>query len=750
VHHSDDDAYSLWSELTPIPASRVRRLGDKDNFWQMGDTGPCGPCSELHYDQRDEPDDRITDEQFAAAGDADQIMEIWNLVFMQFDRASGGIDTPLPAPSIDTGAGLERIAAILQGVRTTYHTDLFMPLIEAAQGPLDREYSTDREDWESGLPFRVVADHARAVAFLLADGVFPSNEKRGYVLRRILRRAVRHYWLLGRREPMLDGLVDVVVDQMCGPYPELKARREHLVSTTRAEEERFLSTIEGGMARFDELAPEGRSGTMSGADVFKLYDTFGFPLDLTELMAGERGYRVDVDGFRTALEEQRARSRASAATSSAAGRAATWEAISSDQVQNFVGYEHLETDTRAIASAASDGQAAVILEDNPFYAESGGQVSDAGTVSGDAWTLSVSRVFKNDAGQTVVAGVVEGTFVGSGAMTARVDAASRRETERNHTATHLLHAALRERLGDHVQQAGSLVAPDRLRFDFSHRGPLTDVERACVESRVNEWIIGNEHVACREREYHEALEAGAMALFGEKYGDVVRTIEVPDVSLELCGGTHVPSTGQIGLFRIVSETGVAAGIRRIEALSGRGAYEWTIDRDRLAASVAERLRVPLAELPARVERLLEERDQYEREASSRRGREAADEVERLLEMNEAEDVRFLAGRVELPAGTDLGELGDRLRDRIDSGAVILHVVFPDEDRHAFVSVVSDDLIRAGLKAGDLVRVSSKATGSGGGGRPQFAQGGVGDPDRVSDGLDAAREWASECVPDLVD
>jgi alanyl-tRNA synthetase len=429
--------------------------------------------------------------------------------------------------------------------------------------------------------------------------------------------------------------------------------------------------------------------------------------------------------------------------------AADWERISSDQVQNFVGYDRLEAETRTIAAASSDDQAAVILEDNPFYVESGGQVSDAGTVAGDGWVLSVARVFRNDAGQTVVAGPVEGTFNVSHTITARVDAGSRRETERNHTATHLLHAALREHLGEHVQQAGSLVAPDRLRFDFSHRGPLTDGERAHVESRVNEWIISNDDVVQGEREYKEALEAGAMALFGEKYGDVVRVIKVSGVSLELCGGTHVRSTGQIGLFRIVSETGVAAGIRRIEALSGQGAYQWTIGRDRIVECVADRLRVPLTELPARVDRLLEERDHLEREAARRRGDEAADQVERLLETGEAEGLRFLSGRVELPAGTDLGELGDRLRERIDSGAVILHVVFPDENRHAFVSVVSDDLIRDGLKAGDLVRVSSEATGSGGGGRPHFAQGGVGDPERAPDGLGAAREWAAEHVPDLV-
>jgi alanyl-tRNA synthetase len=750
VHHTDDEAHALWTELTPIPEARIRRLGDKDNFWQMGDTGPCGPCSELHFDMRSERDDRLTDAQFEQAGEADQFMEIWNLVFMQYDRATGGVDTPLPAPSIDTGMGLERLAAILQGVGTNYHTDLFMPLIRAAEDPLGREYSLAPEDWEEGLPFRVVADHARAVAFLLGDGVFPSNEKRGYVLRRILRRAVRHYWLLGRRDPMLDRLVDVVVDQMGHVYPQLVTRREHLIATTRAEEERFLSTIEGGMTRFEELAPAGGSGKIAGADAFKLYDTFGFPLDLTELMATERGYGVDVDGFGAALEEQRERSRASAITATGGGTSEAWESISApDGEQTFVGYDGIESETRALASATSGDQAAIILERNPFYLESGGQVSDTGSVSGDGWSMTVARVFRNDAGQTVIAGRVEGEFDPVGVLSALVDRNARRETERNHTATHLLHAALRELLGDHVQQAGSLVAPDRLRFDFTHRGPLTEEERTRIESRVNEWVLANDDVSLRQREYREALEAGAMALFGEKYGDVVRVVEVPGVSLELCGGTHVRSTGQIGLFRLVSETGVAAGIRRIEALAGWSAYQWTLDRDGIVESLADRLRVPPADIPGRIEKLIDERDRFEQEASSRRGEEAADQVERLLDEIELEGIRFLAGRVELPAGTDLGELGDRLRERIKSGAVILHVVFPGDDRQAFLSVVSDDLIKDGLKAGDLVRVSSKATGSGGGGRPHFAQGGVGDPDKASEGLGAAREWASELVPDLM-
>ncbi len=769
VHHDDDDAFDLWLKRTSIPESRIRRMGDKDNFWQMGDTGPCGPCSELHYDLRAERDDRITDAQFEAAGEADAIIEFWNLVFMQFDRAPDGTDTPLPAPSIDTGAGLERIAALLQGVGTNYHTDLFLPIIEAAEEGLGIEYSRAPEDWEDGVAFRVLADHARAVAFLLADGVFPSNEKRGYVLRRILRRAVRHYWLLGRRDPLLHDLVGVVADRMSATFPELEARREHLLSTTRAEEELFLSTIEGGMREIDRAMPEGGSGTVAGDVAFKLKDTYGIPEDLTGLIARERGYGVDWEGFGEALEAQRARSREGgkvapidAVATLTGGLVGSIQATASlgPRPQKFVGYGDLEVETDC-RRWSGDGRHAFLLARNPFYLESGGQVSDTGRVAGDGWAVDISEVWDDD-GRTVVAGVLaDGSLPEAGGeaegvedtVLAQVDPA-RHETERNHTATHLLHAALRNRLGEHVQQAGSLVAPDRLRFDFSHRGPLTPEERADIEAEVTEAILGNHDVDASQRDYDEAIAAGAMALFGEKYGDIVRVIEVPGLSLELCGGTHVRTTGQIGTFRIVAETGVAAGIRRIEAVTGQGAYRRELERDRLLAELAARLRCQPTDLTARMDRLLEERDALAEEVRGRRGAAADRQLETLLAgagatgAADANGARFVSGRLEVPAGTDLGALGDRLRGGMGSGAAVVHVVFPDEDRHAFISVVSDDLIRLGVKAGDLVRVSSRATGSGGGGGARFAQGGVGDPSRTEDGLGAAWAWASERVPAL--
>ena len=745
VHHTDDEAASLWPKLTDIPPERVLRLGDKDNFWQMGETGPCGPCSEIHYDLRPAGATRdLSPEQFNALGEADEFMEIWNLVFMQFERSEDG-DVPLPAPSIDTGAGLERIAAIMQGTRTNYHTDLFLPIIETAEEIVGRPYSLEPGDWEAGLPFRVLADHARAVAFMLADGVFPSNEGRGYVLRRILRRAGRYAWLLGRREPTLDRLVTVVAELMSDAYPELEHRRDHLVRTTRAEEERFLATIDAGMSRFDEVAPPDGEGRIAGEEAFRLYDTYGFPLDLTELMAAERGYEVDVQGFDEALEAQRRRSREDRAAgedeelSEALVEAA--RGLAADSGQTFTGYDRLSVETRVLATEPIDSAVALILEDNPFYAEAGGQVSDRGTLRGSGWEMKVESVVKNDRGQTVVVGeVVRGAGEGTpDVVAASVDERARRDTERNHTATHLLHAALREELGEHVQQAGSLVAPDRLRFDFSHTGPVTDAERRAIEEAVNRSIWDNVPLEIGERDYREALEDGAMALFGEKYGDTVRVVRVPGVSLELCGGCHVRSTGQIGLFLITSETGVAAGIRRIEAVTGPRAYQRVRDLQDRLEGLATRLRVPRSELSRRVETLLSEKAVLEERLAARHGRDAEEVIDDVV--RQAEELpgggRLVSGSVALPSGADVGAFGDLLRDSIESGAAIVHVNTGEEDRGAFIAVVTDDWIHRGLKAGDLVGVASRATGSGGGGRPHLARGGVGNGEQVAEALAAA-------------
>ncbi|HSH45561.1 MAG TPA: alanine--tRNA ligase, partial [Longimicrobiales bacterium] len=504
----------MWKGIDNLPPGRIVRMGEKDNFWAMGDTGPCGPCSEIHIDQG--PEVGCGRPDCGVACDCDRFLELWNLVFMQFNRDADGELNPLPSPSIDTGAGLERIAAVLQGVDSNYETDLFRPLIERAAAVVGRPYEAGTE---TGVSYRVLADHARATAFLLADGVFPSNSERGYVLRRIMRRAIRHAWLLGRREPTLVEVVDEVVNRMGEAFPELTERRDHLLRATRGEEERFLATIDEGMGRFDEIAPEGGEGTITGADAFRLYDTFGFPIDLTELMASERGYRVDMAGFEEELEAQRQRSRQDRA---AAGHVHGDELaqggtdLVDDVEQEFVGYEAVEVETEVVAYRRENGRAALQLRENPFYVEAGGQVSDRGQVEGDGWRMVVDDVRKVG-GRAAVIGDVEGELpVEEAPFQARatVSGRARHDTERNHTATHLLHAALRKVLGDHVLQRGSLVAPDRLRFDFSHPAPMTPEEIRRVEDEVNAAIYENQDVCIDFLGYDEATDRGAMALFG--------------------------------------------------------------------------------------------------------------------------------------------------------------------------------------------------------------------------------------------
>jgi alanyl-tRNA synthetase len=741
VHYSDDEAFSLWQEVAGLPETRIFRLGDKDNFWQMGDTGPCGPCSEIHFDMRPEGErgTDLTAEAFEAKGEAGEFLELWNLVFMQFNRDASGELHPLPAPSIDTGAGLERIASVLQGVESNYDTDLFRPLIERGSRVVGHAYEPGTE---AGVSLRVLADHARATAFLLADGVFPSNAGRGYVLRRVMRRAIRHGWLLGRREPTLVEVVDEVVNVMGDAYPELRGRRDHLLRATRAEEERFLATIDEGMRRFDEVAPAGRGGVVSGGDAFRLYDTYGFPIDLTALMAEERGYGVDMAGFDAALEEQRRRSRAdrdAAGIEAGDELAHGWTEL--DEVeQEFIGYDATEVDTAVVAFRRQNGRAAVLLRENPFYVEAGGQVSDRGEVEGDGWRLVVDDV-RRVGGRAAVLGRVEGEFPDAAApipVRARVEAAARHDTERNHTATHLLHAALREVLGTHVLQRGSLVAPDRLRFDFSHDTPMAEDEVRRVEELVNRAILDDQDVCVDFLGYDEAIQRGAMALFGEKYAHTVRMISVPGVSMELCGGTHVRRTGEIGLFRIVSETGTGAGVRRVEAVTGREAYALVARNEAILQETAALLRVRPDMVPRRVEQLQADVRELEKQLGRARRQGAGDRVGQLVDAAATVDgARIVAQEVEVADQDELRALGDQLRDRLGSGVVVLAA--RSESRTALFSVVTDDLISRGVRADQVVRRIAELTGGSGGGRPHMAQGGVGDPSMVADALARAPE-----------
>ena len=788
VHYTDDEARALWREIAGLPDSRIYSLGDKDNFWQMADTGPCGPCSEIFIDvahtagdwkfpadatgEWTEMDrDEFSLEAFVEGSDKDRFIEFWNLVFMQYDKQPDGSLVPLPKPSVDTGAGLERIASISQGVTMVYHTDVFAPMITAVEQTVGIDYwGRQSAETRTGVKirggkggsdvvpnavdpasFRVLADHARSVAFLLADGVLPSNEGRGYVLRRILRRAVRHAWLLGRKEPTLVEVVKAVIASMSDAYPELQSRAQHLINTTRIEEQGFLNTIEGGLARFEQLAPVHSvhsggeiRGTISGEDAFRLYDTFGFPIDLTELMARERGYLVDIAGFEAALDTQRKRSQEERKTrrlgvaTDAAIDLASWETPKGQTAEAaFVGYDTMDIETQVTAvKHFDDGRVAIMLRESPFYAESGGQVSDHGEIVGDGWRIDVDDVRKVE-GRPAAFGRLQGKFE-FGRVTARVPADRRRDTERNHTATHLLHAALRQVLGEAVHQAGSLVAPERLRFDFTHHGPVNADRLSEIEAIVNREIWRGAPVTYREMAYQEARNAGAMALFGEKYGDVVRVVSIPDFSMELCGGTHVSNTAQIGIFKILHETGVAAGVRRIEAVTGPGAYDAIRAEERALRHVAELLKTPIDGVEKRVAGLLDERRVLERklEESMRGGGNQLQSLLQAAQAVGANGSRLVASIVRAGDVKELQALGDAVREKLGSGVGVLAASFED-GKNALIVVVTDDLREKGVRADALIKDIAAAAGGRGGGKPHMAQAGIPDATRFDEALSRA-------------
>jgi alanyl-tRNA synthetase len=743
VHHTDDEARSYWREVSGLPDHRIYGLGDKDNFWQMGDTGPCGPCTEIYVDLewaagQGRGAAEMPQAEFEEQAEAGRFLEIWNLVFMQYDRSADGTLTPLPKPSVDTGAGLERIAAVLQGEDDNFHTDVFLPLIDRVGQLLGTSYDRDAENRAS---YRVLADHARAVSFLLADGVYPGNEGRGYVLRRILRRAVRHAWLLGRREPTLAPLTEVVVGQMGEVYPGLTAKAAFIREVTETEEHRFLETIEGGLRRLEEIFTSG-AREIPGDEAFKLYDTFGFPIDLTQIIAGERGVGVELAGFERALEAQRRRSRA-ARSSGATGPAVhlpkpgKWRTLKRGR-QKFVGYRQTEADTELLAFRQDGPRVELLLKENPFYAESGGQVSDVGAVRGEGWSLAIDRVRKDEKG-TVLGGEFSETFEPT-LVHAAVDAPRRRDTERNHSATHLVHYVLRNRLGSHVRQQGSLVEPDRLRFDFSHHGPIDAAALQAIEAEVNDLVLANEVVTTRELPYADALALGAMAFFSEKYGDVVRVVQMGP-SIELCGGTHVRSTGQVGPFRFTGQSGVAAGVRRIEAVTGAGALRAVHQLEQRLARLAETLKAQPEHVVRRVEQLLEERQRLEaRLAEALRsggGSGTAGQTARIA------GVELTIAETASEDRAEVGSIADRFREGRRNAILVL---FSSAGRGAIHVTLTDDLVGAGRKAGDLVNRIAALSGGKGGGRPHFASAGAGDPSKLA----AARAATAGLVSDWLE
>ncbi|HYF39327.1 MAG TPA: alanine--tRNA ligase [Gemmatimonadales bacterium] len=762
VHHSDTEARALWREVTGLPDHRIYGLGDKDNFWQMGDTGPCGPCTEIYVDLGNDgtregrnaahphvpsfphsagADDVIAQSEFERLAEEGQFLEIWNLVFMQYDRSVDGTLTPLPKPSVDTGAGLERIAAVMQQEDDNFHTDVFLPLIERVGELVGRSYDRSAEERAS---YRVLADHARAVSFLLADGVYPSNEGRGYVLRRILRRAVRHAWLLGRREPTLAPLTSVVVRQMSDVYPELVAKADYIHEVTENEEQRFLETIEGGLKRLEEIFASG-SRVIPGAEAFKLYDTFGFPIDLTQMIAVERGVEVDLEGFERALAEQRKRSRDARVTPGTGTvkleghapavhvtKAGKWRSVKRGK-QKFVGYQKTEADTDVLAFRQDGPRVELILRENPFYVESGGQVSDTGALGGEGWSLNVDTVRK-DAKGTVVGGALETEFEPT-ELHAAVDAPRRHDIERNHSATHLVHYVLRKRLGNHVRQQGSLVQPERLRFDFSHHGPIEPALLSAIESEVNDLLLTNDPVVTREMAYSDALALGAMAFFSEKYGDVVRVVQMGP-SVELCGGTHVRSTGQIGTFRFSGQSGVAAGVRRIEAVTGTGALRAVRDLEQRLAAIAETLKAQPEHVVRRVEQLLEERQRLEARLAETLRTGSKGPIEGTV--SQVGDIELTVGDTASEDRAELGRLADNFREGRRNAVLVL---FSSVGRGSIHVTLTDDLVRAGKRAGDLVNRIAALSGGKGGGRPHFASAGAGDAGRLA----AARAATPELV-----
>ncbi len=745
VFRDDDESEKLWYECTDIKKGRVLRFDEKENFWEMGEVGPCGPSSEIHYDKGEKY--RCDRSDCGVNCPCGRFVEVWNLVFMQFNRDEKGNLTDLPAKVVDTGMGFERLTAIMQNLDSNYDTDLFRPLFKQIEKMSSLSYKdSDHQEplgttpWDES--FRVIADHIRALSFAIADGAIPSNEGQGYVVRRILRRATRHGRLLGLHKPFIYQLSSVVVDLMGKIYPELGAKKEHVALVIRSEEERFEETLDLGLELFEKVTEkvksEGRN-TIPGEEVFKLYDTYGFPLDLTQVMAREKGLSIDVGDFERLLEKQRERSRTSV-------KGTYPEAVILDKVGEcyFVGYEKDEGKAKVVYSPNEN---MLILDNTPFYAEAGGQVGDTGIIYSDNFEFQVEDTKKEGDALIHVGKVTKGKIedVINKQVLARVDIERRNAIKRNHTATHLLHKALRETLGEHVNQSGSLVAPDRLRFDFTHFKVLDEAELSKVEYLVNQKIWENSPVGCKEVPLEEAKKLGAMALFGEKYGDVVRMVEVEGYSRELCGGTHVCATGEIGLFKIVSESGIAAGMRRIEAVTGEAAYQLVNKQMELLDEMAFILKASQENLKERVESLVKTNKQLEKKVKEAHKESAKSMIENLVESCvEVNGIRVIAHQVEAETRDDLLELADTIREKLKSTVGVIAGIL--DGKIAFVAVVTDDLIKSkNIKAGDIIKEITKLVGGTGGGKPHLAQGGGKDLGKLKKALDSLPEIVKKMI-----
>jgi alanyl-tRNA synthetase len=735
IFRDDDEADQLWKKVG-VPPSRIVRCDEKDNFWQMGDTGPCGPCSELHFDQGPSVpgDDRPN-------GVGDRVIEIWNLVFMQFNRDTAGKLHPLPKPSIDTGMGLERLAAVAQGVYSNYDSDVFTPLLSAVATRAGVRYG---EKDQPDRSMRVVADHLRAITFLMADGVLPSNEGRGYVLRRILRRAARHGRLLGIVEPFLHELTAAVVDQMAGVYSEVRSAAATITEATRGEEERFIATLDQGLPILNDMIAKARAAggkVLTGPDVFKLYDTYGFPIDLIGEACREQGMTLDEAGFDQAIEEQRNRARKTGGFEQETARPAITELAGRVGATKFIGYDRLESDSLVLAilkgdrlakEAVEGDEVELVLDVTPFYAEGGGQVGDRGVLMGHDGRVEIKETTRPAPSVILHKGTVtKGRIREGDQLHMTVNATTRQDAQRNHTATHLVHAALRDMLGPHVKQYGSLVGPNRLRFDFAHFRPLSSRDIDDIETTVNDEIRKNEQVRTEVMSIQDAVAKGALAFFGDKYGEQVRVVTVESFSKELCGGTHCRHTGDIGLFRIVSETGVAAGVRRIEAQTGSGAFALMKKLEADIRELSDLLKVGQSELVSKTRKIMEQLKDKERALEGLQLKMAAGS----MAPSKAQTIADVQVYVQRTDGLDVNgmrALADQLRDKLKSGVVALGAA--NDGKVSLLVVVTKDLITR-LKAGDLIKEMAAEVGGTGGGRPEMAQAGGKDPAK----LDAALE-----------
>ncbi|RKY78827.1 alanine--tRNA ligase [candidate division KSB1 bacterium] len=744
VFREDDEAEEIWRNHTDIDNSHVLKFDEKDNFWEMGATGPCGPCSEIHIDLGEGYCDKqhIPGHKCTVNGGCSRIIELWNLVFIQYERREDGSTVPLPQKHVDTGLGLERAAAVLQGKRSNYQTDLFMPILRKTAEISGRSF----ED-ESLVPaFRVIADHIRALTFAITDGVIPSNEGRGYVIRRILRRASRYGRKLSMHEPFLYKLVPVVIDVMGHAYPEIKERLEHTSHVIKSEEDRFNDVLDRGLEIFEEISGKVLSSgkkEVSGEDVFKLYDTYGFPVDLTKILALEKGLDIDEQGFEKELEKQRQRARSAASFNNL--NDADWQEITSGEDSEFIGYDSLSCNSEVRKVRTDNDSVTLLLDKTPFYAESGGQVGDKGIIKGKDFTIRIDDTLRTGGQILHIGKFTKGTKITDPEVFAEVDKEARTATARNHTATHLLHRALKNILGEHVNQAGSLVTPEYFRFDFTHYGAMTEDELAQAEYEVNVQIMNDHPVSTRITSYDDAKKEGAVALFGEKYGDNVRVVKVNNYSMELCGGTHIDRTGKIGYFRILKEEAVAAGVRRIEAVTGTRADKILREEKEILQKIEKMLKCGKNDIESRIEGMIEERKNLERRIKKLQYSSSGSVIEEIIKNSvKINSISVAAGKVEAETADDLRTMGDKLRDKLKSGVGVLGNV--SGGKVTFVCIVTDDLIKShGLNAGLIIKEVAAIAGGGGGGRPHLATAGGRNPEKLEEALKAAPDVVKKMI-----